>query len=546
MAKRIEWARHRFALSMLLFAFGSFLHVRSLVNGFALDDYSNIVENPALRTFSLFVGALFDSSFPGNLYRPTQTLVNWIVYTIFGLSPAPFHCINLVLHGSAAVLAFRVLTHVASTRISFITVLLWIALPAHSEVVANASGMTELLVFVFGLGAIHCTLSGFSPILTGVLFAVALGSKENAATIPLLLALLLSQRWELSWDKFKPYAVASLGYAILRIIAVGINPWGTHIDPMDNQLVELTFQGRLFDAVALLGKYAFTVVLPLELSADYSFDHLHIWLEPGSTVPLACILVCIGILLLTRSRIHEVRIGACWFFLAFVVTANVLFPIGTVFAERLLYLPSLGITLALVGWLSRVGLIGFGLALVVVYSFMSSLQDSVWRSNRTLYMYQMGISPRSAKTQHNYGVLLRNAGELDEASIHVRQALRLYPCYADAASTLGSIYSMRGTFSGAEHWFRKALQCNPVHIPTLNRLGRIYFNRGEIEGAKVKFSQVLAINPYDIEATAGLLAVAIKKGDTSEATRILGFLDAIVPDSKEVHELRRKFETENK
>lgn len=471
-----------------------------------------------------------------------QTLVDGTIFGLVGLNAIPFHFISITLHGCTTALAFRVLSQITTTKAAFFSALLWAVLPAHTEVVANPTSHSELLAAAFGLSALDSTLSRKPALLTSVLFLLALGSKESALVIPLLAILALTFRWEFSWSKLKPYVYVALPFLIVRTMIVGLPGASGSIDPLDNQLILETTGSRVFYSLVLLGKYALTALMPFELSADYSFNHLHLWLGPGSTVALASFAIFLGMFALCWSRVNDVRTGLRWFFLAFLITSNVFLTIGTVFAERLLYVPSLGIVLAFVGWLGRVRLRRFGAALFIAYSVISSLHDPIWRSNRALYTYQMGISPRSAKTQHNYGVLLRNNGELDDASIHVRQALNIYPCYADAASTLGSIYLLRSTPSGAQHWFRKALDCAPGHPPTLNRLGRLMFNQGNTAAAKEKFLQVLTSYPNDIEAVAGLLAVAIKTGDNTEAKRLLAYLDAVVPDSKEVNDLRTALE----
>jgi tetratricopeptide (TPR) repeat protein len=58
--------------------------------------------------------------------------------------------------------------------------------------------------------------------------------------------------------------------------------------------------------------------------------------------------------------------------------------------------------------------------------------------------------PGFADVQYMIGALLEHAGELAEASEHLREALRLNPAYAEAMVALASIYERLGEFSRSE------------------------------------------------------------------------------------------------
>jgi hypothetical protein len=68
------------------------------------DDYQYITGNPDIRGFSARnLVRIFSSSYVGN-YAPLHLLSYLVDYQFFGLNPAWFHAVNVVLHLACALL----------------------------------------------------------------------------------------------------------------------------------------------------------------------------------------------------------------------------------------------------------------------------------------------------------------------------------------------------------------------------------------------------------------------------------------------------------
>ncbi len=118
---------------------------------------------------------------------------------------------------------------------------------------------------------------------------------------------------------------------------------------VDNPLVVASFWQAKLTAIKLMARYAGLTVWPMKLSADYSYNEIPLahgspsdwaaWLLVGAAVA--------GILFI-RQRNRTVCFLAGFAFLTLLPSSNILLPIGSVKAERFLYVPSIGVRACLV------------------------------------------------------------------------------------------------------------------------------------------------------------------------------------------------------
>jgi hypothetical protein len=148
----------------------------------------------------------------------------------------------------------------------------------------------------------------------------------------------------------------------------------------------------------------------------------------------------------------------------FVPAANVLFPVGTIVAERLLYFPSVGFCLILGYFLDRsislsltarskrhktdttvhyiitqqrssILLVLFGL-IVAIGVWRSILRNREWTDENTLFEASIHVAPWSTKVLSNLGKVLLNS-DPSRAAAYLERSLRLVPGYAIGHLNLG-------------------------------------------------------------------------------------------------------------
>lgn len=520
-------------------------------NQFALDDLIHIVQSEAVR------GSIADlfrmASYPGNLYRPVTNLTYALTYRAVGLDPLAYHLTNTLLHALVCLAVLSFIHALGFKTLSLPIALLFAVHPLHTEAVANVSGRAELLAALFGMGALRLAIqpgrkTWLSDFAAFTLLILAMLSKESALVFALLLLLTIgavSSVSRLRLSTVAAFCAAPIVFICLRTWVVGsFSPGVDSTALLDNPLIGMSTLQRLPVALALLGKSVSLTFLPYPLSADYSLAALNpaeYWhsLEHAFELLLA---VAFLILVLVGPQRQRVPFFFCaWFLLSFALTANVFFPIGTIFAERLSYLPSIG-SIGLLCWvlstfLTPTSSTVMTVSLCIALGTQSFTHARVWESNRSLHRYQMEVSSASAKTRANYAAILRNEGQLEEASVQYREALAIYPQFANAASGLASVYSLKGIPSGAEHWYFEALKIEPGNLQALEGLGRLYLSLGRIPDAEKQFDAAMAANPKAAGPRLGILAVLIAEGKLDEARALRDRLRAEGMPSEEFSRL---------
>jgi hypothetical protein len=132
----------------------------------------------------------------------------------------------------------------------------------------------------------------------------------------------------------------------------------------------------------------------------------------------------------------------------FLPASNLLFPVGFVVAERVLYLPSMGycLIIALGVWQLKKyypTVVRVGVAyLIVVYSAKAVVRNRDWHSSLSLFQSAVRVYPSNGKMWGNIGSLLDSSGNGTEAVKYFRQSIRVEPHYITAYNNLA--YTLRG------------------------------------------------------------------------------------------------------
>jgi tetratricopeptide (TPR) repeat protein len=298
--------------------------------------------------------------------------------------------------------------------------------------------------------------------------------------------------------------------------------------------------------VIVLWQYLALLAVPLQLSADYSFNQVPVaaaWDDPRFLLGGALLLALAVMAAVAARRAPVVAVAALFTAVPLALTANLLFPIGTIKAERLLYLPSLGWCLA-GGWFAalavrqRARLATLALAaLLLGFATRTWLRNRDWRDEQTLFAVTLHDAPGSAKAHYNGAVRLQRAGRLDEAMLHYRRALEIFPDYSAAAFGIGNIYGLQGADGGALYWYEQALRRDPQFANAHLQLGLLHERHGAYDCAEAAFLTGLASEPNNPLLLVNLGALRLGQGDRWRAQAALLQLDGIGTLDPDEHEL---------
>jgi hypothetical protein len=504
-------ARTSLRWAMLCALVAVLVHWRALENGFALDDVRLVENNPAVaslaRVPSIFLEPYWNVAGENyGLYRPL-TIVSFAVNrAVLGAGPFGFHLVNVLLHASVSALAWFGLRR-AGTQFgtALLGGLLFAVLPVHTEAVANVAGRAELLAALFVLGAWvahrRANDEGASArrwqLGAAALYLAAILSKESAVLAPILFFVDDTVRGPKATPR---RGLLLLGYASactvmlgLRALALGVHQSAATTIPLDNPAAAAGWGPRVLTAAWVQLKYALLCVAPTDLASDYSFDAIPVARSLGDPRVLggvAFVAALVAAVAWGWHRSRPVVLAAAFWIVFFLPSANLLFPTGTIMAERLAYLPSLGVCLAIGHfgatlaarreptprgrWRPAVVAV---LAAVAASAFAarSIVRIPDWKSNLTLALADVATMPRSAKLQAGAGMFLAETGRSAEAEQHLRRAVEIYPEYAQMHYNLAVLLARRGARDEAEEHLRRAIELapgNPLPRRLLDRLTR--------------------------------------------------------------------------
>jgi Flp pilus assembly protein TadD len=515
-------------------------YLNSLHGDFVFDDLEIVRDNPFVNGEASATGLLTWSSENAIWYRPL-TMFTYVVNHRIDAEPLGFHVVNVLLHALVSVeVLYLARVFLPSAIAAAATALLFAVHPIHTEAVSNIVGRAELLAAAFVLASLLAfkRAAGAAPggriwwrALSVLAFTAALFSKESALTaIPLLVLL---HFWIARGRNpgrllvaIVPYLVSAAAYLGIRLMVIGVLALPRPPRLLDNPLAHVPAGARLQTAAVILWDYVALLAVPWRLSADYSYNAVPVVSSPADphfvAAAVGLALVALAVLATVR-RTPVLGVSVLLFALPLLLTANILFPIGTIKAERLLYLPSLGWCLAL-GWLMgswsrarpRRGLVAL-LAVVVVFAGRTWVRNDDWRDYVSLFEATAAAVPASAKAHHNLGVAYHLVGRWDDAMMHFRRALDIYPLYASAACGIGQIYERRRIDNGALHWYARALEINPGLILAHQNTGVVRFRQGDLGGAESAFRAGLERDPTNARLLVYLATVRIARGDFAEA-----------------------------
>ena len=295
----------------------------------------------------------------------------------------------------------------------------------------------------------------------------------------------------------------------------------------DNPLVSADFWTARLTAFKVIGEYLWLFVWPARLSADYSYNavplfgwHPAAWEDAKALIAVA---VCLAAALLAvrwyRTR-KPLFFFLAFFFAALAPTSNLAVLIGSIMAERFLYLPSIGLAGCVVTAIYAIGRqaarrrlpavrtvwIALGL-LCLACGVRTYARNFDWLDDRSLWTSAVDVCPGSAKAHHNLGnTWLHVPGRLPDAIAQYEKALRIEPGNAVAHTNLGNALSqLPGRLTDAIAGYEAALRSEPGNAAAHNDLGNALLHvPGRLPDAIAHFEAALRTRPDYAQAHTNL------------------------------------------
>ena len=540
-------------------------YLNTLFNQFVYDDSVQVLENPYIQNLR-YIPQIFTTSAwsftgqgPSNYYRPMMSFGYLLCYEVFGRSPYGFHLVNVLLHVAVVASVFLLTAYLfQSPQLAFWAAALFALHPIHTESVAWIGAVTDLELTVFYVLTFLFFVRSGKPegrtdrrmqLVMVISFCLAAISKEQALTLPLLATIYehffrpdraqttLSQkisRYDLLW-------IAAAGYMLVRIRLLGAFAPTSQFSDLSRTQIALS-------AIALLGQYFWKLLFPAHLCAFYVFHKsVSLW-DWRVLVGVAALVISSALFISLWSRARTLAFGLVWLVLTLVPVLNAKWVGANVFAERYLYLPSVGFCW-LVAWaglrlwqvagnrppiLRNAFAAGLGLV-ALLCSWRIITRNADWHDNLTFYQRTLAASPDAYMIRTDLGAVYDRMGDEYDAEREWQEVLRSHPDNAVTLSDLGMLYARQRLYSLGVDYLRRSIQADPGYADAHIKLGFVYLGSGELERAASEFHSSIKIAPMNISGYAGLAYVYWKSGKIPDAEAQLKRAEAVNPSDPRVY-----------
>ena len=429
------------------------------------------------------------------LYRPVATLSLLFNYAVLGngQNATGYHAVNFLLHAGNVWLVYALARRLLQdARAAFLAAALWAVHPIATEAVANIAGRADLLAAMAVLGGLllYARLEDLQGWRAGAsvagIFVVATAgvfSKENAAVLFGLMVL-----WDLCratpaglprGPRAAAYAAVAGSLVLLWMVRSAV--LGTMPSPQlfytDNPLRATGFLVARWTAIKVIAMDLGLLLWPAGLSCDRSYHQIALAgpSDFAAWIALAVVLALPVAAMVRYRRDRGLFFAAGFFAIAILPTSNLVITIGSIMAERFLYLPSAGFAIAVAVLVLRAAppktatlLLA---AAIVLCASRTFARNFAWHDNLALASTDVRTAPASFKLHEMLAKSLHDQdpqGNLDRVIVEEERAWAILDPLPPRLSTeitpanLGAYYKEKGDACGGpltpqgRAWYEKS------------------------------------------------------------------------------------------
>jgi tetratricopeptide (TPR) repeat protein len=503
--------------------------------GFIWDDDVYVTANPLLTAPDGLRRIWFTLDSPSQYFPLTYTWLR-LERGLWGLHPAGYHGINLLLHTANALLLWRLLKRLALPG-AWLAAALFALHPVQVESVAWVSELKNVLMLFFYLLAVRAWVA-FSEQPAGRgqwyylgalgLAALALCAKTTACTLPVTLLLILwLKRQPIGWLRLAqtaPFFGLSLGMGLLTMW------WERYHQGTQGTLFAMNWLQRILVASHAFWFYLGKLFWPVNLTFSYPRWTIntadvssYLWL-------VAAAAALVGVAYFTR-RFQGRGVAAALIF--FVVTLSPVMGFVMLYTFRYTYVADHYQYVACIGPLALAAAFLESrrkpaaalspLPSPLLYLLLPLLGVLTWRqcgmyaNVETLWHSTLARNPNCWMAMNNLGIALAARGNPAQAIEYYEQSLQLNPDNAETHCNWGAALAAEGKFDEAIQQYERALQLKPDFVQALNDSGNALVAQGRLAAAIQQYERALQINPDFAEAHNDLGAALASQGKLAQA-----------------------------
>ena len=517
------------------------------------DDLPNITLNPHIHMEELnkesFVRAMYGSPlemrYEGRrLYRPVATVslaLNWYFgrENVFG-----YHLVNVLIHFSTTIFIYLAVslllkspnltkrTDLQIHHISLLATILWALHPIQTQAVTYIVQRMAAMAALFSIGGIYFYLrfrnlnSGTKPyfnlFVCGCFYVLGIGSKENAAILPISIALIeiifyqnisdkKTRQKILFWTIVICITIFFIGTVLFYLL------YGNPIEFMSQLYLKrpFTLSERLMTQSRVFFKYISLIFWPSSerLSLIHSIPLSTSIGSPWTTLPSIFGVGFLFFLGLLWIRRYPVLSFSILFFMVNHVIESTFIPLE-IFFEHRNYLPTTFLFLPLAvaiergisncgnrGWIIKSFSIFIFSVLIASLGIGTYSRNLAWSTPKTLWNDVLRKHPDNPRPYQVLADQYKNENKFDYALAFLYKSIDLQknklPSESLALSfnNIGNIYVELNEFNKAKRYFNKAIQAYGRNEIARYNLVFTLIRLNEYDEALERINELLQMNP---------------------------------------------------
>jgi tetratricopeptide (TPR) repeat protein len=486
----------------------------------AYDDPENFLQNLHYRGLgSAQLRWMWTTTHLGH-YVPVSWMTLGLDYLLWGMNPAGYHAINLLLHAANAVMLFFIarrvyrlagiealgdgLTAVAPAAFAALAFAIH---PLRVESVAWITERRDMVSLAFSLAAVLCYLRSIEVgprsrrwywLAVGA-FMCALLSKATAVTLPATLLVLnvyplrriggSAGWWSASsrqaYQELVPFGVASLAAGVGSIFA--LTP-GVQLGPSD----------KLAVSAYSFAFYIWKTIAPTNLAALYERRLPIPALSHAFVASYVVVVLVAAVAWFARRRFPGVTAALVAFTAAIFPLLGFVQNGPQIAADRYTYhaAPALAVMAgAALAMYNRRAILAGAVAILVSWGILTNRQARVWTNSESLWMRVLQFDSVSSVANNNLGVVLAEQGRSAEAIERYRRSIRTRPSFKYAHNNLGFELAQRGELEAAIAEYREALAIDSAYADAQVNWGNALMQLRRFDEAVAHYAAALRIDP---------------------------------------------------
>ena len=503
--------------------------------GYIWDDDVYVTENKLLTAPDGLSRIWFSLDSPSQYFPLVYTSFR-LEHALWGLHPAGYHWVNILLHTVNALLVWRLLGLLRVPG-AWLAAALFALHPVHVESVAWITERKNVLMGLFFLLALLAWIKFVESSsrqrwryygLALLLYALALFSKTTACTLPAALLLILwLKETRINWRRLVEIApFVALGIA-MGLVSVW---WERYHQGTQGELFEIGLPERFLVASRALWFYAGKLLWPVNLVFSYPRWTVSAG-NPLDYVWLLATAAAAAVVYFARNYLGRGPEVAVLFFVATLsplLGFIMLYTFRYSFvADHYQYLASIGpLALAAAGITRAFDLLGekrrflqvaFSGALLGSLGLLSWRQCAMYTDSDTLWWTTLSKNPNSWMAHNSIAASLARNGRVEEAIDHFNKTIELNPRHDDAHYNLANVFRRLGRVDEAIAQYEKALEINPRNALAHYNLAAVLGPKGRVDEALAHYEKAVEINPRNVEAQYNLANSLMRHGRLEEA-----------------------------